>query len=281
MPKPEQRFEVPPEYAEVYERAYRRAYEEGQGSDGRPAGDPAPGRPGPEQRWGIPQQRSGSKPPSRHRANRPAGSLRRPLIGAVAALVALLGGAFLLGRTSALPESIEAGGSAGSPPTAAENPSAGASSPNTSAQGSRPARILRARSTCTAVPTTRASGRTVAYGAENVVDDDPATVWRCEGLAVGQVLTFGLAPGTRVVQVGIAQGGAGSSRANQITRVAWNFGGGKVVEQSLGNDRRDHSMRTVVLDPTETDQIRLKLVGIRAGERDVTAIRRVQIRTPD
>ncbi len=28
---PEQRFEVPPEYAEVYERAYRRAYEEGQG----------------------------------------------------------------------------------------------------------------------------------------------------------------------------------------------------------------------------------------------------------
>ena len=30
-PTPEQRFEVPPEYAEVYERAYRRAYEEGQG----------------------------------------------------------------------------------------------------------------------------------------------------------------------------------------------------------------------------------------------------------
>lgn len=28
---PEQRFEVPPEYAEVYERAYRRAYEEGLG----------------------------------------------------------------------------------------------------------------------------------------------------------------------------------------------------------------------------------------------------------
>lgn len=31
MPSPEPRFEVPPEYAEVYERAYRRAYEEGQG----------------------------------------------------------------------------------------------------------------------------------------------------------------------------------------------------------------------------------------------------------
>lgn len=31
---PEQRFEVPPEYAEVYERAYRRAYEEGQGQLG-------------------------------------------------------------------------------------------------------------------------------------------------------------------------------------------------------------------------------------------------------
>jgi hypothetical protein len=31
MSTPEERFEVPPEYAEVYERAYRRAYEEGQG----------------------------------------------------------------------------------------------------------------------------------------------------------------------------------------------------------------------------------------------------------
>lgn len=36
MPSPEQRFEVPPEYAEVYERAYRRAYEEGQGQLNRP-----------------------------------------------------------------------------------------------------------------------------------------------------------------------------------------------------------------------------------------------------
>ena len=34
MPSPEQRFEVPPEYADVYERAYRRAYEEGQGQLG-------------------------------------------------------------------------------------------------------------------------------------------------------------------------------------------------------------------------------------------------------
>jgi hypothetical protein len=40
MPSPEQRFEVPPEYAEVYERAYRRAYEEGQGQLNRGA-DPS------------------------------------------------------------------------------------------------------------------------------------------------------------------------------------------------------------------------------------------------
>lgn len=39
MPTPEQRFEVPPEYAEVYERAYRRAYEEGRGILAGPGAD--------------------------------------------------------------------------------------------------------------------------------------------------------------------------------------------------------------------------------------------------
>jgi hypothetical protein len=57
---PEQRFEVPPEYAEVYERAYRRAYEEGQGRLGATLlTTPPPRRTGSRgRRVAVPQQRT-------------------------------------------------------------------------------------------------------------------------------------------------------------------------------------------------------------------------------
>jgi hypothetical protein len=59
MSTPEERFEVPPEYAEVYERAYRRAYEEGQGQLSGSAPQTPARRLGPRGwRLAVPEQRS-------------------------------------------------------------------------------------------------------------------------------------------------------------------------------------------------------------------------------
>ena len=138
-PTPEPRFEVPPEYAEVYERAYRRAYEEGQGRLGSDeAADPvrrvrgrrgrrlsrssrrATGVPRPAE-WAPPWpgdhlggDPDGASPdpeeaepvpeepqPTGHRARR---RTRRSSVGAalgaVALALVLLTGAFALGRLS-------------------------------------------------------------------------------------------------------------------------------------------------------------------------------------
>jgi hypothetical protein len=68
MPTPEQRFEVPPEYAEVYERAYRRAYEEGQGQlSGTLTRAPARRASSRGKRIAVPEQRT-SRRGNAHRA---------------------------------------------------------------------------------------------------------------------------------------------------------------------------------------------------------------------
>ncbi|MCW2758880.1 MAG: hypothetical protein JWO46_2626, partial [Nocardioidaceae bacterium] len=62
MSTTEQRFEVPPEYAEVYERAYRRAYEEGQNQLNGLHPEVTPRRlTGRGKRIAVPEQRSGSR----------------------------------------------------------------------------------------------------------------------------------------------------------------------------------------------------------------------------
>jgi hypothetical protein len=97
---PEQRFEVPPEYAEVYERAYRRAYEEGlgqlsSGEDAQPLRGSSLSRPrgrrgsrgsraAPTAPWSSPGTSSGptSGPGTRTvRTRRPSASRGRTVVG--------------------------------------------------------------------------------------------------------------------------------------------------------------------------------------------------------
>ena len=258
MSAPDPRFEVPPEYAEVYERAYRWAAEDEQTSS----------------REGEPRHLASGTDPGRHRF-RPRGRAGL-VVGLVAALVGVLvGGTVAVGVLREDQEPAAApvvGGSAGSDQR--EAPSRSASRIN----DSHPARVLDVSSTCTARPS-QGPGWSVTYRARNTVDDDPATAWRCDGRAVDQVLSFDLAPGTRVVQVGLVPGAARSDRdprVNRITRVSWRFGDGAPIEQTISAGA-PASMRTVEVPTTSTDRIRLTILGVSPGVHNQTAIRAVQI----
>ena len=258
MSAPDPRFEVPPEYAEVYERAYRRAVED----ERTPAHE------------GGSRHLASGTDPGRGRF-RPLG--RGTLI--VGPVVALLGvlvvGAFVLGMLRDDQESAGvpvAGGSEGSAERDSPSPS------SSRIDHSSPARVLDVSSTCTADPS-KGPGWSLSYRARNTVDGDPTTAWRCNGLAVDQVLSFELAPGSRVVQVGLVPGAARSDRdprANRITRVSWRFGDAAPIEQTISAGA-SASMRTVEVPTTSTDQVRLTILGVAPGVNNQTAISAVQI----
>ncbi len=90
MPEPEHRFEVPLEYAEVYERAYRRAYEEHQVSGlERATSTVRSQQPRRGARPAIPQQRSAARSSNVHRAD-PSGVFSRRLLIAITVVLVLV-----------------------------------------------------------------------------------------------------------------------------------------------------------------------------------------------
>lgn len=339
MPTPEQRFEVPPEYADVYERAYRRAYEEGQGLLSGPQAEVPARRPSARRkRVAVPEQRSERRPgPQRnaqrsgqapaaeqvgvsttapaipapeakvprnagHRAIRSRGSMLYPLAGLIGLTALLMLAAFVLGRVTGdaatdADRSLRGTTSAATAPATRETPSATASPSATPTSSASPAprvyrgklaplRIGRARAGCTAPAGRDAKDRPVSYAVRNVLDGKRATAWRCPGKAIGTRLVFTLPRGSRVAEVALVPGYAKTDRAtgtnryaenNRITQVAWIFGDGTRVVQTMSGSKKDRRLRTMRIVPVRTRTVTLKILAVSGGPRNTTMISTVRL----
>lgn len=99
------------------------------------------------------------------------------------------------------------------------------------------------RATCTAPPANDAAGVMVGYEAENVLDDDPSTAWRCNGDGEGEELTFTFPAGSTLVGVGVVNGYAKVSAGEQlyeqyrrVLAVEWRMPDGSWFSQSLADN---------------------------------------------
>ncbi|MFL6023197.1 MAG: hypothetical protein ACJ72O_07645, partial [Marmoricola sp.] len=175
--------EVPEEYAAIYRDAYERALEQD--------GDP-----------GLAAELLGSSVVEREPAERPAWLVPAG-IGAAVVLVLC---AFVLGKMLSSDGTTDATGEPTAPtsrvpasttptkaPTHKPTPKATPSKTAGAWSGAvAPVAINAVTATCTAPPGTDSSGQAVRYDAGNAADSDATTAWRCEGSAIGTVLTVTL-----------------------------------------------------------------------------------------
>lgn len=147
--------------------------------------------------------------------------------------------------------------------------------------------------TCTPVPPAiDSTGRSHAYEAQNAIDGDVSTAWRCTG-TTGQTLAVSFPCTAALTTVGLDPGHDktdpdGSDRFAQnrkVTKVKWTFDDGSTVEQQLEPRRGiqtmpvDTTARTATLTVLET--IAGQPVTNRAGQpsapfNDVTSISEVR-----
>lgn len=138
--------------------------------------------------------------------------------------------------------------------------------------------------TCTASPSFDAAGNRVGYEAENTLDGDASTAWRCQGTSIGERLTFELPSGTELGQVGLIPGYAKTdphsgvdryAENNRITRVRWTFGAGRSIEQSLDPDPENRHVQKLRVPRTAANRVTLEILEVTRGSRDTTAISEV------
>jgi hypothetical protein len=263
--------EVPEEYAAVYRDAYQRALEE--------EGD-------------LADELLTSSVVTREPAERPSWAV--PAAVGAGALVLVLC-AFVLGR---MLSSGDADDTASEPTaTASRIPASSEPSPTPSKKPSpkptktakpgawegevSPVAINAVTATCTSRPGTDSAGKTVRYDAGNAVDGDPTTAWRCDGTAVGTVLTLTLPAGTDVGEVGLIPGYAktdpksGADRYaenNRITQVRWTLADGTAVVQRLDADPDFRDLQVLRVPRTTTGTITMEILAVERGRRNTTAI---------
>lgn len=246
MPKPDPHFEVPPEYAEVYESAFRRA----SGEDADLAPGAGPGR--------------GDRPPGR----RP-GRLGWALL-AVALVLLALAGAGVFGSDRAT--------KAADP--AAPAPSTGSGKPSAPAVGVGTVQPSSATATCSPPTVSGLGGRPQSFAPGNAIDADSGTSWGCEGTAEGAELVLRLPTATRVDRVGLLPATQTSGLLlNRVTAVSWTFDDGVSVRQDLAPS--DRPVVTLAEVPTTTTRtVRMRLIGVSPGPVDITAVRSVFLSGP-
>lgn len=136
----------------------------------------------------------------------------------------------------------------------------------------------------TAPPGEEADGSTVSYAADQTVDGERSTAWRCVGDCTGQTLTIDLGGERRVTEVGLLPGYAktdptdGTNRYFQNRRVSsvqWTFDDGTSVEQTFDTD--DAQVQGIDVDAT-TREITILITGTTPpGSRDFTPISEIHV----
>lgn len=144
-----------------------------------------------------------------------------------------------------------------------------------------PVVLAGATASCTAPESVDAANQPVSYAAENAIDEDETTAWRCNGRARGETITFALPTGTAVAEVGLIPGYAktdpisGTDRYaenNRITKVRWTLADGVVLDQVLDPDPSDRSVQSIRVPVTTTGEVTLEIRAVERGSRNTTAI---------
>ncbi|MBW3603017.1 MAG: protein kinase [Actinobacteria bacterium] len=129
-----------------------------------------------------------------------------------------------------------------------------------------------------------ASGESVFYDAEQVLDADPSTAWRVPGDGVGETLEFAFGRPVQLAEIGLVPGYDkidpidGTDRFTQnrrVVRARAIFDDGTSVAMALQDDRRIQFTRVDVVTSTVTLEI---LEVTDNPERDFTAISEVVFR---
>lgn len=272
--------EVPEEYAAVYRDAYQRALDQ----------STAPEVLG----W------DGSEDliPFVPAAQRPAPARFAPLLfGGVVVLgvCGAIGAGLLLGENDPVSSDAPISTPSVTPsPRSGPEPTASATRPATptsaAATGTAwdgpvvPIAVADVSADCTSSPSVDAAGARVEYQADNLLDGDPTTAWRCDGQAIGETLRLVLPSGTPVAEVGLIPGYAKTDPAsgadrftenNRITRVRWTFSDGTEVVQDL--DPTDRSMQRLRVPRVESGTVTLEVLAVERGTRNRTAISEIEI----
>ena len=175
---------------------------------------------------------------------------------------------------------IGEGGGVSKQPVTNQKPGAGAWKGKVSRLGG-----VKATASCTARAGVDSSGTPVTYDASHLFDGIAETTWRCNGSAVGDQITLDLGKEVAVGQVGLIPGYAKTdaqsnadryAENNRVTRVRWTIGSRQVV-QKLSGSPTDRSLQLLRVPRTTTDRIVLKILAVKKGPRDTTAISEVQI----
>lgn len=236
-----------------------------------------------------PAGRAATRVPVRHPRRPPTTA---PLVAAlILALVAVGGLAFSVRHTGgrAGAESSTAATSRVGPGSTAARArpfsspaSSGEARPSTSALRRLVARV---RVPGTAPQALDAAGRRVSYGADHLVDGDPATAWRTRGNAAGHTITVSFSRSVVLTRVGLVNGyakidaasGVDRYRQNRrVVRVTWRAAGHTVRQRLKDGVRRAQS---VAFPPTATRTLTLTIDATTRGAAgfDDTAIGELEL----
>lgn len=150
-------------------------------------------------------------------------------------------------------------------------------------------RPTRVGARCTERPAYDAAGHRVRYGARNTVDGRARTAWRCPGTAIGQTLHFRVPRHRRIAAVGLLPGYAKTdprshvdryAQDNRITRVRWTLPDGRSYVQRLRPSKRDRTLRQLRVPPSRGGRVLLRILAVKRGPMNSTAISTVRISRP-
>ena len=186
---------------------------------------------------------------------------------AVPVAVAVLGGAAAIGFGGGALLGISVGGTASA--------SRGESNVATAVSGAS------VTATCEKDPGEEADGSTVTYGPEHVLDDDPATAWRCEGDGKGERLTIELGSPALITEVALIPGYAKTDpvddtdryRENRrLSKVRWHFDGDVVIEQQLDTSPQNRALQDIAVPDVTSSTVVLELLDSVEAPRNRVAV---------
>jgi hypothetical protein len=143
------------------------------------------------------------------------------------------------------------------------------------------------KATCEQDAGREADGSKVTYGPEHVLDDDPATAWRCEGNGKGERLSVELGAPAVITEVGLIPGYAKTDPADRTDRyqenrrlsmVRWHFDGDVTIEQKLDPSPNNRDLQRIAVPAVTSSSVVLEVLDSVAAERDRIAVSSVAIK---
>lgn len=126
---------------------------------------------------------------------------------------------------------------------------------------------------CTADPV-NFQGQLVSYDARNLVDNQNATAWRCDGSGVNQTITFTFNHPTRIAGVGLINGydktvqdGSLYERFRRVLSVRWGLPDGSFFVQNL-SDNNSYVQELSIAPRTVSGQVTMTILSSSPSAAD-------------